>query len=71
MPIYEYSCEECENEFEELVFRRDEPVECPECGSDQAKRLLSGFAVGGDARRGGDSCGSCKPSAGKCTGCSH
>lgn len=70
MPIYEFQCLECEHEFEELVLRRDEAVACPDCGADDVKRLLSGFAVTGDARTAGDSCGSCKPSTGKCKGCS-
>ncbi len=40
MPIYEYSCEECENQFEELV-RGDETPQCPSCGSENLKRLIS------------------------------
>ncbi len=40
MPIYEYSCEECENQFEELV-RGDEIPQCPSCGSENLERLIS------------------------------
>lgn len=40
MPIYEYKCAKCANEFEELVFGDERPP-CPACGSDQAQRLLS------------------------------
>jgi putative FmdB family regulatory protein len=48
MPIYEYRCGACDERFEELVRRLDDPVACPECGGDQAERLLSAFAgVGG------------------------
>ena len=48
----------------------DEAVVCPSCGSDNARKLMSSFAVTGSARKGGDSaCGSCRPSAGKCSGC--
>ena len=32
MPIYEYICRKCGNEFEVLVFNKDEKPECPECG---------------------------------------
>jgi putative FmdB family regulatory protein len=32
MPLYTYSCRECEHEFEALVFTGDE-VECPQCRS--------------------------------------
>ena len=40
MPIYEYSCEACEHEFEILVRGETEP-ECPSCQSQDLKRLLS------------------------------
>jgi putative FmdB family regulatory protein len=42
MPIFEYGCENCANEFEKLVFSGDrEPVRCPRCGSDQVKKRMS------------------------------
>jgi putative FmdB family regulatory protein len=71
MPTFEFACEKCSHEFEELVLRRDEVITCPQCGSDHAKKLLSSFAVTGGARLkgGGGSCGTCRPSAGKCGGC--
>jgi len=31
MPIYEYKCSKCDEEFETLVFRSDESVACPQC----------------------------------------
>ncbi len=40
MPLYEYSCRQCEHEFEALVFG-DEAVECPECTGAKVERLLS------------------------------
>ncbi len=40
MPIYEYRCPECGDEFEELVFGDDAPL-CPKCGCDHTRRLLS------------------------------
>jgi len=69
MPTFEFLCEKCGREFEELVLRRDEVIQCPSCGSDQARKLMSAFAVTGGARLAGGSCGSCRPSAGKCRGC--
>ncbi len=63
MPLYEYHCEKCEEEFEELVSspaRADEVV-CPRCGSPEVRRLQSGFArVAGSrgASLGASSCGS-------------
>lgn len=45
MPIYEYQCQECGAEFEKLLRSISSPpkVECPKCGSEQAKKLLSQF----------------------------
>lgn len=41
MPIYEYKCNKCKNEFECLVFRSDETVCCPKCNDDCVDRLMS------------------------------
>lgn len=42
MPIYEYHCNKCEANFEELQKISAEPVAiCPKCGSDDTKRLIS------------------------------
>jgi putative FmdB family regulatory protein len=40
MPIYEYSCESCGNEFETLVLGKEVP-ECPSCQGRDLERLLS------------------------------
>ena len=40
MPLYEYSCEQCEHTFEALVFDGD-TVECPECAATRVTKLLS------------------------------
>ena len=40
MPIYEYSCEKCQNEFE-LLIRSDETPICPTCGGEKVHRELS------------------------------
>lgn len=40
MPIYEYACQQCGNQFEQLV-RSGESVSCPACGSDQLRKLIS------------------------------
>jgi len=54
MPLYEYRCDGCDEEFESIqsIAKRDD-ADCPECGK-RARRLLSGFAVGGGGG-GGDS----------------
>ena len=41
MPIYEYKCTKCNEEFECLVFKSDESVSCPECNDDCVERLMS------------------------------
>jgi putative FmdB family regulatory protein len=49
MPIYEYQCVECGEQFEKLV-RSSAPadsVTCPKCGSKNVQKKLSVFGVGG------------------------
>lgn len=57
MPIYEYTCENCRRDFEELVRMStpDEDVACPRCGEHHAKRRLSTFATSGNDRGSGPS----------------
>jgi putative FmdB family regulatory protein len=45
MPIYEYYCADCGNDFEVMrsVSRSDEPANCEKCGK-PAVRQLSNFA---------------------------
>jgi putative FmdB family regulatory protein len=45
MPIYEYRCGQCANEFELLVLRTSPVPACPACESQNVEQLLSGFAV--------------------------
>jgi putative FmdB family regulatory protein len=50
MPMYEYQCSYCGEEFEELVSNStpDHEVECPECEREGgAQRKLSTFATSG------------------------
>ena len=44
MPLYEYSCRDCESQFELLV-RGSEQPHCPECESERLERLLSAPAA--------------------------
>ncbi len=41
MPIYEFKCQDCQNEYEELVFSHDETPPCPKCGSEKTDKLMS------------------------------
>ncbi len=40
MPLYEYACQECQQDFE-LLIRADEQPACPHCGSQRLQKLLS------------------------------
>lgn len=76
MPIYEYYCEKCQHEFEELVFGNEAPP-CPKCGASSTEKLMSrpcrhcteggGYSAdaGGGAGRSG--CAGC--SGGNCASC--
>ena len=46
MPLFEFQCTDCKDEFEELVRSSAAvtEVKCPHCGSQQVKRKLSLFA---------------------------
>ncbi|MCP4690523.1 MAG: zinc ribbon domain-containing protein [Desulfobacterales bacterium] len=75
MPIYEYHCEECSNDFESLVFGGEKP-DCPACNSGRVRKLMSacGFVskgTGGEtvSSAAGSSCGGC--AATSCAGCAH
>jgi putative FmdB family regulatory protein len=39
MPLFEYTCHDCQHTFEELVFG-EETVECPECEGRRVERQL-------------------------------
>ena len=44
MPIYEYICDKCQNEFEVLVRGQEKP-ECPQCGGRKLDKKLSTVAA--------------------------
>ena len=74
MPIFEYKCNDCGNEFEELVFDRDECPPCPKCDSVKTGKLMSAVrsrVSGGAPEAGGESDSAPAPAAPSgCTGCS-
>ena len=55
MPIYEYHCTDCGDEFERLIrsMFSVETITCPSCGGDHVKKAVSlfGTASGGSRRR--------------------
>ena len=51
MPIFEYRCSACREEFEHLVLRSSAPTDCPSCGSAELERVLSISSVSSDGTR--------------------
>ncbi len=48
MPVYDYRCKECEHEFviiESLEEHETSKPACPECGSTEVERVISGVNV--------------------------
>lgn len=68
MPIYEYHCKGCGQDFEYLVLGGSEPDQCPACKADTVCRLMStcGFVSKGN----GGQTVSTSASSSSCTGCS-
>jgi len=54
MPIYEFVCEECREEFEKFVISASyaNQVKCPKCGSEKVTKKISACAIGGDSGSG-------------------
>jgi putative FmdB family regulatory protein len=47
MPLYEFRCDDCEEEFEKLVRSASavSEVNCPSCGSPKVIKRMSSFAA--------------------------
>lgn len=59
MPMYEYHCEKCGEEFEELVgVGATASPKCPSCGSERTQKKVSTFASMGSSGTGGSCAGS-------------
>ena len=61
MPLYEYACNDCHEEFETLVRGAERPA-CPSCQSQDLERRLSVFAAhtgGSTASATPGPCGTC------------
>ncbi len=63
MPIYEYRCNQCNLEFEQIQKANDDDPNCPICGS-SVKKLMSapgGFVMKSSVASGGTCCGMSTP----------
>ncbi len=62
MPLYEYRCEECGEQFElrRSMQASDDPAACPQCAGEHTKRQISLFISvnkGSQAASSGGGCG--------------
>jgi putative FmdB family regulatory protein len=73
MPIFEFHCHSCNQDFEKLVFGSDPEVECPHCGQAKVEKLMSvcaakvGYKFTSASSGSKSSCASC--SATSCSTC--
>jgi putative FmdB family regulatory protein len=51
MPIYEYECKACGNQFEFLVIPQSSKPECPECHHQDLNQQVSLCAVSSESTR--------------------
>lgn len=65
MPLFEYRCRECRQDFE-LLIRRAEVARCPECGSESVDKLLSETAAAAASRSPLPLASSCPPGNAPC-----
>jgi len=73
MPIFEFTCKDCNLDFERLVKSNKSKTECPKCGSKKLEKKFSLFGMkSGDSFTSSVSsaCGSCTPSPNACSICS-
>ncbi|MBN2654974.1 MAG: zinc ribbon domain-containing protein [Nitrospirae bacterium] len=66
MPIFEYICSECKEEFEKLAYG-SQTVKCPKCGSENVAKKFSVFGMSGVEHQTSSGCSSC--SKGSCSSC--
>ena len=71
MPIYEYRCLKCNDQFETLVLGSNDKITCPKCNGKKLERLMSacGFKSSGSftPSKGSSGCASCSSS--NCSSC--
>jgi len=70
MPIYEYECQSCGEDFEKLIFG-NQGVLCPRCNSKKIKKKFSVFCATGTSKplAGTSTCTSCTKTS--CSTCGY
>jgi len=72
MPVYEYHCPRCGDDFEMLVYSTTK-VACPKCKCAKPDKKMSTFGMAGSSEKGGSlassgpSCSGC--TSGSCSSC--
>ncbi|MDT8718676.1 zinc ribbon domain-containing protein [Clostridium sp. 19966] len=61
MPLIDYKCKKCGENFFEIVKNDKDRVFCPKCGSEEAERVYKGKYYG---KNGGGCSGNCSGCAG-------
>jgi putative FmdB family regulatory protein len=71
MPIYEYICNDCSEDFDKLVMGSNPEISCPKCNSQNITKKFSLFGMSGVEKpvtsSGGSGCSSCSSSS--CKSC--
>lgn len=59
MPIFEYTCRGCDQQFETILLSTRDKISCPKCHSKKVDKLLSIFsapAASADSKPNGEAC---------------
>lgn len=64
MPIFEYYCQSCQGDFEQIVFNTKLKVKCPHCQSGKVSKKVSAFSFKSGSKFVAAS------NSGGCSGCS-
>ena len=65
MPIYEFVCESCGHEFEELVMSSSQKITvCPKCNQCRVRKRVSAVCAKPNGKSGGASLGALSKSSG-------
>ncbi len=62
MPIFEYHCSRCDEDFEKIVLNGHTKVQCPKCKNGKVTKKVSAFSFKSGSKF--------TPSSSKSTGCS-